>query len=250
MMTGLCLGRRMPTAGGSADIEVSVERTDEFLAAVKSGEGDTVARLLDADPTLASVRDRDGLPVLMVARYWSFRRSDIVDRILEARGDATLDIFEASATGRAARVAELLDEDPSRARVWSSDGYTALHLAAFFGFEAIVDLLLSYGADPDVPSRNGQGVHPLHSAVAGGSFAIARLLVDAAVDVNAPQTGGFRPIHAAAQNGDELTVDLLLQAGARLDLPTEEGVTAAGLAAASGHEDLATRLASLAGDGA
>ncbi len=227
--------------------EVHVDRTDEFLVAVKSGEGDTVARLLSADPDLATIRDRDGLSVLMVARYWSFRRSDIVDRLLEARGEATLDVFEASATGRAGRVAGLLDEDPSRARAWSIDGYTPLHLAAFFGSEAVADLLLAYGADPDVPSRNGQGVHPLHSAVAGGSFAVARLLVDAAADVNAAQTGGFRPIHAAAQSGDELTVDLLLQAGARLDLPTEEGATAAALAAAEGHDDLAVRLAALGG---
>jgi ankyrin repeat protein len=226
---------------------VRVERTDEFLAAVKAGEGDTVRRLLAAEPGLAMLRDRDGLSVLMVARYWSFRRSDIVDRILEARGEETLDIFEAAATGRAGRAAELLDDDPSRARAWSVDGYTPLHLAAFFGWESIADLLLAYGADPDLPSRNGQGVHPIHSAVAGGSFAIARLLVDAGADVNAAQTGGFRPIHAAAQNGDTATVDLLLQAGARLDLTTEEGATAAALAAAEGHAALAARLAALAG---
>lgn len=224
-----------------------VERTDEFLAAVKAGEGDTVRRLLAADPALATLRDRDGLSVLMVARYWSFKRSDIVDRIVEARGEETLDLFEAAATGRAGRAAELLDDDPSRARAWSVDGYTPLHLAAFFDWESVADLLLAYGADPEVPSRNGQGVHPLHSAVAGGSFAIARLLVDAGADVNAAQTGGVRPIHAAAQNGDTATVDLLLQAGARLDLPTEEGATAAALAAAEGHAALAARLAALAG---
>ena len=86
--------------------------------------------------------------------------------------------------------------------------------------------------------------------MAGGSFAITRLLVDAGADVNAAQTGGFRPIHAAAQNGDTATVDLLLQAGARLDLPTEEGATAAALAAAEGHAALAARLTALAGTAA
>lgn len=222
---------------------------DAFLAAVKTGDATAVADLLATDPSLASLHDHDGLSAVMVARYWSFRRTGVVDLLLDARGEATLDVFEAAATGRLARVAELLDEDPSRARAWSVDGFTALHLAAFFGAEPVADLLLAYGADPDVPARNAQGVHPLHSAVAGASFAIARLLVDAGADVDAAQTGGFRPIHAAAQNGDDLTVDLLLHAGARLDLTTDDGRTADVLAAAAGHAALAARLAALASPG-
>ena len=81
------------------------------------------------------------------------------------------------------------------------------------------------GADPDVASRNDQRVHPLHSAVAGGSFAVSRRLVDEGADVDAVQQGGFRPLHAAAQNGDELTVDLLLMAGARPWATTDDGKT-------------------------
>jgi ankyrin repeat protein len=198
---------------------------------------------------LAAARDADGLTAVMLARYFSFSRTAILERLVTARGDDDLDIFEAAATGRTARVRSLIGADPSVARSWSHDGFTPLHLAAFFDAEPAAEALLEAGADPDVASRNDMGVHPLHSAVAGRAFGIARSLVDAGADVDAVQARGFRPIHAAAQNGDELTVDLLLLAGARAWAATDDGRLAADLAAAAGHEELAHRLRAAAHGG-
>jgi ankyrin repeat protein len=224
-------------------------RADELFAAIRSGDEAAVDRLLTTDPALSSAIDRDGLTAVMLARYFSFARTDIVKRVVTARGEDGLDVFEAAATGRTGRVRSLLADDRSLASTWSVDGFTALHLAAFFGAEPAAELLLESGADPDVASRNDQRVHPLHSAVAGRAFGIARMLVDAGADVDAAQQRGFRPLHAAAENGDEMTVDLLLMAGARAWTPNDEGKIAADFAAGAGHEALADRLRAAARGG-
>lgn len=215
---------------------------DELFAAIRTGDEPAVDRILAADPRLAGARDRDGLTAVMLARYFSFSRTAILERLLAARGDDDLDVFEAAACGRTARLQKVLADDLGQARAWSVDGFTALHLASFFGAESCADVLLDAGADPDVASRNDQGVHPLHSAVAGRAFCIARRLVEVGADVDAVQRGGFRPLHAAAQNGDELTVDLLLHAGADPSLATDDGRIAADFAQAAGHAALAERL--------
>lgn len=216
--------------------------TDELFAAIKGADEDAVERLLAAHPELAGSRDRDGLSAVMVARYFSWSRTAILERLLAARADDRLDVFEAAATGRTARLGAVLRDDPTLARAWSPDGFTPLHLAAFFGAEAAAELLLEAGADPDAASRNDQMVRPLHSAVAGRAFGIARRLVESGADVDAVQQAGFRPIHAAAQDGDELMVDLLLQAGADPRPTAADGRDPADLAAAAGHAELAERL--------
>jgi ankyrin repeat protein len=214
----------------------------DLFAAIRTGDEAAVARLLAADSALAAALDPDGLSAVMLARYFSFSRTAILERLLAARGDDDLDVFEAAATGRTARVRSLLAGNLALARAWSVDGFTALHLAAFFGSEPAVDLLLEAGADPDVASRNDMAVHPLHSAVAGRAFGIARLLVEAGADVDAMQRDGFRPLHAAAQNGDDLTVELLLRFGADPRLPAGDGRIAADFAQEAGHGALAERL--------
>ena len=70
---------------------------------------------------------------------------DRVDELLAA--DPTLDVFEAAAFGRAERLRELLDEDPSRANAFADDGFHPLGLACFFGHLEAARLLLDRGAD-------------------------------------------------------------------------------------------------------
>lgn len=213
-----------------------------LFAAIRTGDEDAVAAILEAEPGLAAARDPDGLTAVMLARYFSWSQTAIVDRVVAARGEDGLDVFEAAATGRVGRLRALLREDPRLVAAWSVDGFTPLHLAAFFGSDPGAELLLEAGADPEAVSRNGQGVQPLHSAVAGSAFAIARRLVDAGAEVDAVQQDGFTPLHAAAQNGDELTVELLLVAGADPRLTAADGRTAADFAASRGHQALADRL--------
>ena len=144
-----------------------------------------------------------------------------------------LTIFEAAAIGDPARVHELLLLEPGFVDQWSPDGFTALHLAAFFGHADVAAELIRRGSDVGAVARNPLRVQPLHSAAAGGHNEIARLLLEAGADPNARQDGGFVPIHAAAQAGNDALYELLVAAGADQEAATDDGRTAADFRAGS-----------------
>lgn len=158
--------------------------------------------------------------------------------------DPELDVFEAAALGRSERVEHLLAGDPGLAHAWAEDGFTPLHLAAFFRHPDTARLLVELGAEVDVFARNDEiHVTPLHSAVAARQEETAALLLERGADPNARQRGGFAPLHGAAQHGDEVLVELLLLHGADPALAADDGRTAADFAREAGHEDVAARLA-------
>ena len=83
-----------------------------------------------------------------------------VDELLAAAPE--LDIFEAAAIDR---VGQLLDADPGLVSSWTEDGFTPLHLAAFFRQPETARLLVEHGALVDVVARNEQlRVTPLQRA--------------------------------------------------------------------------------------
>jgi uncharacterized protein len=141
-----------------------------------------------------------------------------VERLLAAQ--PALDVFEAATFGRLERLRELLREEPGRALAWTADGFTALHLAAFFGQPGAVRALLETGADPQAVSQNPMRVQPLHSAAAARNLEASRLLLDAGADPNAVQQDDFRPLDAAIENGDDALRTLLLERGADPALAT------------------------------
>lgn len=150
---------------------------------------------------------------------------DAVEATLAVQPDLTL--FEAAALGDSGRVGELLTLEPSSVAGWSPDGFTALHLAAFFGREGVAAELLERGADVSAVARNPIRVQPLHSAAAGGHTALARRLLEHGANPNARQEGGFVPLHAAAQAGNDELYELLVASGADQDAATDDGRTAA-----------------------
>src|SRR5262245_31200741 len=210
----------------------------EMVAAVTAGDTAEVQRLLAADPTLAAARGDDGVSALLLARY-RFDRATM-DAILAA--DPEIDIFEAAALGRLDRLDVALLADPGLVRAYSPDGFTALHLAAFFGKPEAARRLLSAGAPVDAWTRNDFANQPLHAAAAGRNVEVCRALLAAGADVNATQHGGFTPLHEAAQHGDDEMVELFLSAGADTTAAAEDGRTPADLAEADGHPDVARRL--------
>lgn len=66
--------------------------------------------------------------------------------------------------GRADRIAELLDRDPTLANAYASDGFFPLGLAAFFGHPEAVALLLARCADVTAVARNPMRVQALLKA--------------------------------------------------------------------------------------
>ena len=166
-----------------------------------------------------------------------------VEEILAAGPE--LDIFEAAAVGQVERAAELLDADAGLVSAWTEDGFTPLHLAAFFRQPETARLLVERGALVDVVARNDElQVTPLQSAAAARQEETAALLLERGADPNAQQRGGFTALHAAAQQGDEPLARVLLARGADPSLAADDGRTAADFARDGGHEELAALLTS------
>jgi uncharacterized protein len=165
---------------------------------------------------------------------------------LAAASDA-LSVWEAAALGRDEALAPLLARDPALANAPAPDGFPPLTLAAFFAPVSTVACLLAAGADVGAASRNDMQVQPLHAAVASRNIDSMRLLLAAGADPNARQQVGYTPLMGAAGGGREDILDLLLAGGADPGAVAEDGKTAAAIAGEHGHQDLARRLASLAG---
>jgi ankyrin repeat protein len=153
-----------------------------------------------------------------------------------------MNVFEAAAFGDLDRLTELLAEDPQLVDAMSGDGFTPLHLAAFFGQTDAVRLLLARGATVD---RNGTGWMtgtPLHAAASGSHASVVRMLLEAGGDPNNRQRHGYTPLHSAAANGDLESVDLLLESGADAWAANDAGETALVLAERSGDLVIVERL--------
>lgn len=212
----------------------------ELMEAVQGGNVERLEELLVAEPALAEARDENGVSILLTAAY--HRQEGAVELLLARK--TTLDVFEAAAFGRTQRLAELLDEDGERLGVPSPDGFTPLHLAAFFGRVEAARLLLERGADASVPAENPMAVRPLHSAAACCSRELVALLLEHGAPPDAAQQAGYTALHSAAMHGDAEMVENLLAHGANASQAAEDGRTAADFADEAGHAELATRLRS------
>jgi ankyrin repeat protein len=210
----------------------------DVIAGVQAGDVEKLRNLLHEDPSLASSKDAAGVSALMHAYYR--RQLDAADLLLSANPD--LDIFEATAAGKADKASAILQRDSNAAKSWSADGFTALHFAAFFNRPEIARDLIRHGADVAAVAKNPVKVMPLHSAAAAHSGEIVRLLVENGAPLNVPQEGGWVPLHEAAQIGDEEMVKILLQHGADSQLRSNDGRTAAEMAKAKGHEEIVKLL--------
>jgi ankyrin repeat protein len=94
--------------------------------------------------------------------------------------DAELDVFDAAAFGRDARLRELLAEDPSLANTFSDDGFTPLHLAVYGQQKQTARTLIDAGADLDAYSTAEIAkVTPLGTATFVDSPELTQLLLDA-----------------------------------------------------------------------
>jgi len=206
--------------------------TEDFFDAIRTGDQTRVRTLVEANPSLLSAKDSQGLGPFTVARY---SRQNAIAEFLLTRG-VELDIFAACIAGRRDRVRELLIEDATLIAAHSHDGWTPLHLAAFFNFPDVAADLLARGADVHARSINAMRNTPLHAAVAGGSTAIARTLLEHGADANARQEGGWTPLHAAAQSGNIEILQLLIDAGATVRVPADNRQTPGDLALTRGHQ--------------
>ncbi|KAL5337940.1 ankyrin repeat-containing domain protein [Aspergillus crustosus] len=92
------------------------------------------------------------------------------------------------------QVVELLVERGADVTIADVHGNTPLHLAASGGYEDTVRFLIANGADPKA-QRPFDLITPLHLAVKHESFAAAKLLLGAGVDINIEDAYQQTPLH-------------------------------------------------------
>lgn len=209
-----------------------------LLDAIKAGDDNRALEILRAHPEAASGRGPAGESPILIARYYG--KAALAT---EMAALAKLELPEAAALGDAAQVQALLDAGAST-DVMSFDGWTPLHLTAFFGHADAARVLLDRGADLEAISRNSTANTPLCAALAGqADLAFVQLLVSRGANVNARVELGITPLHLAASRGVIPVLQLLLDAGANRAAAMNDGVTPAAMALARGHEAAATLLA-------
>jgi ankyrin repeat protein len=184
-------------------------RKTTIFDAVASGDPARVKRKLAREPEAIASRDEEGLTPLLRALYAG--DGAIVDVLLARQPE--LDLFEAAALGRLDEVKRLVGRSKRRAGERSADGFTPLHLAAYYGHADVVAFLLDRGVDLEARTTNPRlpGLTPLHSAAAGGKTDVALLLLERGADPNATQPGGWTALHQAAASGNLVLCRALLR---------------------------------------
>lgn len=206
--------------------------TADVMKAIQSDDLASLKQILISHPELAAERDGNGNSPLLIAAYYG--RSAIVRVLLE--NGVKPDVFEACAAGLAGDVARLLKENPKLVHERSHDGWTPLHLAAFFGRLELVKMLLDSGAPMLAVSNNNESNLPINAAAAGRRNDVVRLLVERGCPPDARASDqGYTALHLAANNGNVDLVEFLLRSGADRNLRTGAGQTAHDLAIKQGH---------------
>lgn len=161
-----------------------------------------------------------------------------------------LTFLEACGVGDTAEVKRQLARDRKLATTWSAFGWSPLHLAAFSGAAATVELLLDHGAEINARARTRFKNTPLQAALLSGQLATTRLLLERGADPLVRQNFGFTPLQSAALHGRRDLVDVLLAHGAELDARANDGRTAVTEALRGKHPELADYLRSKGARGA
>ncbi|MFL2544572.1 MAG: ankyrin repeat domain-containing protein [Longimicrobiales bacterium] len=102
------------------------------------------------------------------------------------------------------------------------DGMTALHWSAENGDLAMVEVLLSAGANFNSTTRLGSYT-PLHLASKMGHGEVIRALLGNGQDPNITAISGMTPLHYAAASGSADAVDVLVGYGAQINAKEDDG---------------------------
>jgi ankyrin repeat protein len=191
----------------------------QFFDAIKKGDAAELKKLLKQDPSLVKASDEKGRTAILNAVY--AKHKGIAETLIASGAEPN--IFEAAATGRLARVKELLKQNPDLIHAYSPDGWTALHLN--FNNLQMAKLLIDSGADLNLNSKNRLNATPLQGAAANNWIDLAKLYLSHGANVNCRSEEGSSPLHEAAGNGFVQFALLLIDNGADVNQRDDSGKT-------------------------
>ncbi len=198
--------------------------SNEQIEAVKHGNVLQLQQELSAGKLNVNGITDEFLPVIMIAVYYHQR--DVVNWF-QSNG-CELDGYAAAALGDVITLTKWMNQQSKHDEAlcsFSVDGWTLLHLAAFFGHDEVVTWLINHGAPLNLFSRNNQTNQPLHAAVAARHAQIAIDLICAGAPVNI-EANGFTPLMLACANEMTELVEFLLEHGADPAYRSDAGITA------------------------
>lgn len=89
------------------------------------------------------------------------------------------------------------------------DDWTALHLAAYEGFQEVCEVLLN-SCSAGITARTSMGRTALHHAAVRGFASLVPVLLNAGADLNAEDADGNTPLHLASASGHVAALQALL----------------------------------------
>ncbi|WP_084154792.1 ankyrin repeat domain-containing protein [Polycyclovorans algicola] len=209
-----------------------------LMHAIQNRDTPAARAALERDESQATDPLPGGLSPLMFALY---NGAQEIAELLRAY--RPLSLHEAVALDDTFAVARHVLDEPDAIRRHSVDGWTPLHLAAFFGQRDALLTLIGLGAPIDSISENPMQNTPMHAAIAGpAGEQMAPLLIGFGADVHHVGGSGVTALHLAASRDFTGLVRLLMARGVDRTLKTEDDKTAADLARERGHLEVAQLL--------
>lgn len=204
---------------------------DEVFKAIDVADVKSLTEILDKDKSLASCRSNDGMSAVLFSLY--INRPEITELLLSFKPD--LDIYDLAALGGAAQISAMIAANPKIIHEYNGTGFTALHIASYFGHEGIVTLILDNGGDVDKKTMDGSDLTALQSAVSNLKVEVVKALLKYKPDVNVKMLGGFTPLMTASAMGSKEIVLLLIEQSADILIKCDDGRDAKSFASNAGH---------------
>jgi ankyrin repeat protein len=199
---------------------------------------DSLLPALPSGTPPSRIRNREGSSLIQHCVYRGLNRN--LAALLEVSPEVAL--HDAVAAGSADRVRALLAAGTDALDTLSPDGWTPLHLAAYFGRIEVLEMLLEAGADPTIWGRAFERNLPIQAACAGAHDAAVELLADVTSDLDARVDKGWTALMEAAHNGLVRGVAALLRCGADPKLTRDDGKTALDLARENSYDEVVALL--------
>jgi ankyrin repeat protein len=148
-------------------------------------------------------------------------------------------VHECCKRGDSAGVSRCLADEPAQLELERASGFTPLMVAAWYGHDDVVSVLLQSGADANrrlATASYSKGVTPLYMAARNGWPKTVMLLLGARADPELARVADeSTPLATAAKHGRAEVIQVLLRAGAAIDAVDGGDSTPLLLAAKHGH---------------